>query len=199
VSLIDDFKVNLNSSRFEPNVHISAFLIALNNAWREKLHKKTEHYKKRFASTKRDSQRRGNMQKSTMEVIQRAQIQRLQSDLDKTRAEYLFRCNPEHKHGLLDLSLSTVENLSRQIMKYESENTQVKQENELLRGRTDGLNEALKTGTEQCSAWYSYIFISVIDMPHAHIQKHSPLYTHTHTHSHTHRVCVRRTPLSRLD
>ncbi len=48
------------------------------------------------------------------QVVQKARILRLQKNLDGIRAAYL-RTNGGNQQGLLDLALSTVENLSRQV------------------------------------------------------------------------------------
>jgi hypothetical protein len=59
------------------------------------------------------------------QVVQKARILRLQKDLDSIRATYL-KTRGDNSKGLLDLSLSTVENLSKQIIDYEKENESLK-------------------------------------------------------------------------
>ena len=64
-------------------------------------------------------------------MVQKARILRLQKDLDTTRAVHL-KAKGDQSKGLLDLSLSTVENLSRQILEYERENSLLKNQVSLV-------------------------------------------------------------------
>lgn len=108
---------------------LSLFLIALNKIWKERVDERgkrvAERYKEEIAELKRKL-----AQRLPYELItQKARILRLQKELDDSRRAY------ERKRGrqggredttLLDLALSTVENLSAQLIEMEAQNDALK-------------------------------------------------------------------------
>jgi hypothetical protein len=160
VSLIQNFNLDLSANKLNSNVNVSAFLIQLNNAWRAKINAKVKTLKKSHKTQIGKYKRASHMGQSYNEVLQAAQISRLQLDLDRTRAEHLFKCNPEKKHGLLDLSLSTVENLSRQILEYEAANKKLTQENKALSTNATDIGQSL----QEESAYVGHRLVAAINI-----------------------------------
>jgi hypothetical protein len=110
---------------------MSSFLIALNRIWRERMEEKLRLQRLHHAADIRELKRRLAQRIPYEQVVQKARILRLQKDLDTTRAVHL-KAKGDQSKGLLDLSLGTVENLSKQILEYEGENNLLKTQISLL-------------------------------------------------------------------
>jgi hypothetical protein len=117
---------------------MSSFLIALNRIWRERLEEKLRQVRLHHAADIRELKRRLAQRIPYEQVVQKARILRLQKDLDTTRAVHLRSKGDTGNKGLLDLSLSTVENLSRQILEYERENSLLKSQTAVLLAEKQG-------------------------------------------------------------
>lgn len=131
--LVDDFRHSLVESGGSALLggslgsHLSSFLIALNKIWRDRLEDKIRLLRHQHLEELRELKRRLAQRIPYEQVVQKARIVRLQKDLDATRAAHL-KTKGDQAKGLLDLSLATVENLSRQIMEYERENHLLQQQ-----------------------------------------------------------------------
>jgi len=131
VRLVKSFRANQAESGHPVGEEMSSFLIALNRIWRERLEEKLRQARLHHAADVRELKRRLAQRIPYEQVVQKARILRLQKDLDTTRAVHL-KSRGDASKGLLDLSLSTVENLSRQILEYEKENTLLKSQLSIL-------------------------------------------------------------------
>ena len=123
-NLVRSFRSSLLEGGRNIGDEMSSFLIALNRIWRERLEEKLRQVRLHHAADIRELKRRLAQRIPYEQVVQKARILRLQKDLDTTRAVHL-KSKGDQSKGLLDLSLSTVENLSRQILEYEKENKSV--------------------------------------------------------------------------
>lgn len=130
-TLVQSFRTNLLDGGRNVGEEMSSFLIALNRIWRERLEEKLRQVRLHHAADVRELKRRLAQRIPYEQVVQKARILRLQKDLDTTRAVHL-KSRGDQSKGLLDLSLSTVENLSRQILEYERENSLLKNQVQVL-------------------------------------------------------------------
>jgi len=138
-TLVHSFRSSLLEGGRNVGEEMSSFLIALNRIWRERLEEKLRQVRLHHAADIRELKRRLAQRIPYEQVVQKARILRLQKDLDTTRAVHL-RSKGDSSKGLLDLSLSTVENLSRQILEYERENSLLKSQTAALLAEKQGSN-----------------------------------------------------------
>ncbi len=125
--LVKQFRVNLGDSSRTPAHHLTGFLISLNSIWRDRLNDRVRQLRSKHETEIAEMRRKLEQRLPYEQIVQKARILRLQKNLDDTRASGL-NSRGEGNKNLLDLSLSTVENLSRQIMEYENENTELKRQ-----------------------------------------------------------------------
>jgi hypothetical protein len=145
-NLIKQFRVKLGGADSGnsniANEILSTFLISLNRIWREKLEEKVKNLRAKHNSELIELRRRLQQRIPYEQVVQKARILRLQKDLDEQRAVYL-KSKGDNATGLLDLSLNTVENLSKQIMQMEKENGLLKGQLNAFLGEEKYQNVAL--------------------------------------------------------
>lgn len=131
---------------------MSSFLIALNRIWRERMEEKLRQQRLHHAADIRELKRRLAQRIPYEQVVQKSRILRLQKALDMTRAVHL-KAKGDQSRGLLDLSLGTVENLSKQILEYEQENNLLKGQiamlmNEIQKGFSSSMRGSSSGGRE---------------------------------------------------
>jgi hypothetical protein len=112
-------------------------LVTLNRIWRDRLSARVTQLRSQHAAEIRTLRRQLSQRIPYEQVLQKAQIVRLQRNLHQTK-QHSAASGSGHKlkddaHGsLLDLALATVENLSRQLMESETQHN-------ALRAQIEGL------------------------------------------------------------
>ncbi len=92
-----------------------ALWLALNNLWKKRLEDATTALKKKHAQDLREHKRQLLHQIPASAVIAKAQINRLQHDVNQMRFDKLLK--GQKGGNLLKLSLATVEQLSKQVLR----------------------------------------------------------------------------------
>ena len=120
VMLIDEFRA---SGVPAADDRLSLFVLALNKIWKERVEERGKRVKEQYEAEVAELKRRLEQRLPYELVTQKARIVRLQRELDESRRRYMKRQRGGTASGggiggakdLLDLSLSTVENLSKQV------------------------------------------------------------------------------------
>lgn len=98
--------------------HLSEFLISLNQIWKQRLETKIKALKRKHTRALADQKRKLGQQRPYDQVVNKAKVGRLENELSCSRA-ILMKQKGQTKQGILDLSLATVESLSRQMVEAE--------------------------------------------------------------------------------
>ena len=120
VMLIEEFRA---SGATAADDKLSLFVLALNKIWKERVEERGRRVKEQYEAEVAELKRRLEQRLPYELVTQKARIVRLQRELDESRRRYMKRQRGGGAVGggsggakdLLDLSLSTVENLSKQV------------------------------------------------------------------------------------
>ena len=120
VLLIEEFRASGQSAGDD---RLSLFVLALNKIWKERVEERGRRVKEQYEAEVAELKRRLEQRLPYELVTQKARIVRLQRELDDSRRRYVKRQRGGAASGggsggakdLLDLSLSTVENLSKQV------------------------------------------------------------------------------------
>ena len=131
--LIQEFTSSSSSSSPSPYVddRLSVFLVALNRIWKRRVEEKGRQVAERYEAEVADLKRRLARRLPYELITQKARILRLQKELDDSRRAYQQRRARGGERGqadgsLLALALSTVENLSAQLLEMERQNDALK-------------------------------------------------------------------------
>lgn len=135
----------MQSQPDSPSEHVSQFLVTLNQIWNERLTERVKALKQKHTTETRQLRRKIEQRIPYMEVLQKAYITRLRQDLHCSRQEVL-KSKPSGQQGLLNLSLSTVESLSRQVVDLENERAVLKAKITELNEERQSVASVFKSG-----------------------------------------------------
>ena len=122
VMLIEEFRAS-SSGVAGGEDRLGMFVLALNKIWKERVEERGRRVKEQYEAEVAELKRQLKQRLPYELVTQKARIVRLQRELDESRRRYMKRQRGDGASGggsggakdLLDLSLSTVENLSKQV------------------------------------------------------------------------------------
>lgn len=153
VLLIDEFR---SSTVPAADDRLSLFVLALNKIWKERVDERGKRVREQCEAEIAELKRRLEQRLPYELVTQKARIVRLQRELDESRRRYLKRQRGGGGVGgaggnggakdLLDLSLSTVENLSKQVTTHTA---------------TNNLQHSLMTSRSICVQQSTHLWLSV--------------------------------------